>query len=340
MPFGVVVAAVVLAGLAVSQQHPGAHQPASIPVPSSPTVQRLPLACPESSGRQTTSSANRLAALIRPPSPTVQRLFWILAAGGPVLLYDLWVAYSHPVLAGWNAQNLTPSPPLWDFLLSFSPVLWLALPGAWSAWRSDNRRRHSLLVWAGLGLLLLYLPSGLQRRFMLGLFIPLAGLAVLGLGQLANARPRRSSALIAAFFLLALPTNLLVLLAAGHGIGTQDAQLYLTRGESQALAWIGRNTPESAVVLAAPDTGLFIPAWTGRRVIYGHPFETVEAAGHAAAVRAYFRGVLQSGGEDLLAEADYVFSGPREQTIGGPPPDGRLRPVYQADGVTIYAVGR
>ena len=31
------------------------------------------------------------------------------------------------------------------------------------------------------------------------------------------------------------------------------------------------------LILSSPEMGLFIPAQTGRRVLYGHPFETVNA---------------------------------------------------------------
>jgi hypothetical protein len=57
------------------------------------------------------------------------RCILVFLFGAPLLLYDMWVARVDPVLAGWNAQNLTPSPQLWDLLLSFSPALLLAVVG-------------------------------------------------------------------------------------------------------------------------------------------------------------------------------------------------------------------
>ena len=88
--------------------------------------------------------------------------------------------------------------------------------------------------------------------------------------------PSRARLLAAVVLLLSLPTNLLILLAARHGVVTRDPQIYLSRDEAQALDWLEANTPETALVLASPDMGMFIPAHTGRRVIYGHPFETVD----------------------------------------------------------------
>jgi hypothetical protein len=43
-----------------------------------------------------------------------------------MMVYDFWIARIHPALASWNAQNITPTPPLWDVVLSLSPALFFA----------------------------------------------------------------------------------------------------------------------------------------------------------------------------------------------------------------------
>ena len=270
---------------------------------------------------------------------TSRKLFLVIIGGVTVLIYDLWVTATNPVLKGWHEQNLTPSPPLWDFLLSFAPFLILALPGAWSAWRSQRAQQHVLLVWSTVGVLLLYLPFGLQRRFMFGLAIPLAGLATLGLQALVRRNERRTFAIIICLFLLVLPTNLVVLLTSAHGVLTHAPSLYLGQGEAQAMGWLARNTPEEAVILAATDTGLFIPAQTGRRVVYGHPFETLAAREHAAQVNRLFQGTATHEDFEVLHEVDYVFVGPRERAWGEAPFTRGMAVVYQAGGVTVYRVG-
>lgn len=269
----------------------------------------------------------------------VARLLWICLAGAPVLIYDFWATRLDPTLASWNSQNLTPTPPLWDLLLALSPALILALPGAWLLWRRGNKGRLPL-AWAVLGMLLIYLPFGLQRRFMMGLFVPVVGLAGFGLSGLAAKLGNRAGLAAVLSFALSLPTNILLLLVALHGVQTHDPLLYLARGEAQALAWIETNTPSDALILAAPQTGLFIPAHTGRRVIYGHPFETAFAESEQAAVAWFF----QQGGQDLAAASafldqrsvDYVFYGPRERQLGALPDLGELQAAWSGDGVVIY----
>jgi len=72
-------------------------------------------------------------------------------------------------------------------------------------------------------------------------------------------------------------------------------------------------------VLTSPEMGLFIPAWSGRRVVYGHPFETVDAERTKARVTKFFAAATSDAErESLLREwrAAFVFVGPRERAIG------------------------
>lgn len=271
-----------------------------------------------------------------------------------MLVYYLWVSSTHPVLFGWNAQNLTPSPPFWDLLLSLSPAILLAPLAAQALINRFKTDSHwpparLLLVWLVLGLILLYLPWGLQRRFMMGLYVPVVGMAGIAMAELSRRKRPFHRLIPVVILLLALPTNLLVLSAVLHGTRIHDPLLYLTRDEAKALEWIEANTPRDSLVLASPEIGLFIPGWTGRRVIYGHPFETVPAEPEKAQVVAFFTG---QAGTDWLAQrgVDYIFAGPREAVLAtgaegqsaSPPADlladMPLEEVHAEGGVRIYAV--
>ena len=275
-------------------------------------------------------------------SSFVLRLPFILLGGGPLLLYDLWVSRVDPFLTVWNAQNVTTSPPLWDLIVSLSPALFLTLPAAWTVLKRYPTHGRLLLAWLALGLVLLYLPFGLQRRFMMGLYIPLAGLAAMGIDRLVHDRAagaihrRRYLFVVFLLFMLAVPTNLVVLLAARHGAQTHDPNLYLSSGEEQAFRWIERNTPGEALILASPQTGLFIPAHTGRRVLYGHPFETANAGAEKEFVtNFYLNGDIPDAAREERG-VDYIFYGPREQEINAADFLTGLPAVYDHEGVKIY----
>ncbi|MGH2523441.1 MAG: hypothetical protein ACRDH2_13135, partial [Anaerolineales bacterium] len=208
----------------------------------------------------------------------------------PWLLYDGWAAATQPVLAIWNAQNVTPAPPLWEALIWGGAPLLLAVPGAVVAARRRSPLDLVLLYWLGLGVLSLYAPFALQRRLSLGLWMPICILAGNGFGEVIwprlGARAVRAAArpfALAALVVSVLSSNLLVYAATLGAIQARKPALFLTSDEAAALRWLADESV-GKLVLASPDMGLFIPARTDARVIYGHPFETAGAAASKQAV--------------------------------------------------------
>lgn len=273
-----------------------------------------------------------------------QHIFWFGLLGGPFLLYQFWAAQTDPVLAGWNAQNLTITRPLWDVALSLSPALPLALIGVVYLWREKSHpARYLLLVWFLLGLALIYVPFSLQRRFMLGLYIPTAVLALFGVQVLRSRFNRPLRGLIPTLLSLSFLTNILWVLILMLGALTHPPELYLAPDETQAIAWIRSNTAPDALVLASPQIGQWLPGLTGRRVIYGHPYETVNAEQEQAAVEAFFREPVDVTRDDPRLDergVSYIFYGPREVelALGGGPDFSALPAVFQSGSVTIYEV--
>jgi hypothetical protein len=264
----------------------------------------------------------------------------VIIGGGIPLIYQYWAILNEPLLSGWNAQNITGAPPLWDLLLSLSPALLLAIYAIAKKWNTGSSSDFRLpVVWLVVGLLMIFFPFNLQRRFMLGIYVPTAMLAVFGLMHLEGKWFFRSWA---ALFGISVLTNLIILSASLFGISKHDPALYLTRGEHQALGWIQMETDADAVILSSPEMGRFIPALTGRRVIYGHPFETVNAAEQERRASAFFTDQIMSAGISVdlgLSEVDYVFFGPRERSIGTVPLDADISPIYQNAEVVIFEFG-
>jgi asparagine N-glycosylation enzyme membrane subunit Stt3 len=250
----------------------------------------------------------------------------------PLLIYTFWVTQADPVLHGWMAQNVTPSPPVWDYALGYGLILVLAVPGAIAAIRRRSDTDLLFLAWIGVTAIALYAPFALQRRFSLGLHIPLAILAALGLCRLTKRRFAINLTLAATL----LTTLLVMALAIGGGL-KQDPRLFVSADEARAMDWLHENAPRNAVVLASPEMGLFIPAWAGRRVVYGHPFETVDAERTKARVENFFAMANRAEREAMLREwkVAFVFAGPRERALGLTEPPGRV--VFRNAIVTIYA---
>jgi hypothetical protein len=262
---------------------------------------------------------------------------WIAVAGVVALLYPLYmmrVLRSDPVLSVWDTQNVTGSPPLWDWVLSYGLVLVLAVPGAVFAVRRGSDADWLLLSWVGVTLVGMYLPLPLQRRLSLGLGVPLGLLA--GVGWWRTIRPRvkarwRGLAQGLAVAFCALTPLFLI---AGHLATASD--FYLSDGEWAALKWLRDEGRPDAVVLCSPRMGLFVPAWAGQPVVYGHPFETVNAEERRAQVEAYWAEGMDAEERETFLRVNgvrYVLVELDEFEIG----DWRL--VFEADGVRVYDVG-
>ena len=205
------------------------------------------------------------------------------------------------------------------------------MPGAVVAIRRRTDLDLLLLAWVGVTAIALYAPFALQRRFSLGLHIPLAILAAMGLARLT----KRGLVTGLAFAATLLTTLLVIVLAIGGGM-KRDSRLFVSADEAAAMDWLHENTPRNVVVLASPETGPFIPAWAGRRVVYGHPFETVNAERTKARVEAFFAsGTSRAERDAMLTDwnAAFVFVGPRERALGMTEPPGRE--VFRNATVTI-----
>lgn len=257
--------------------------------------------------------------------------------------YQYFVSVTDAVLSGWNAQNETPTPPVWNLLVSFSPALILSVFGLYAIIRNMPGRQVEdkiLVVWAVLGFLMLYLPFNLQRRFIFGYYIPVAILAV---RVIQNKSQKFLYRLLfwRIIFVTSILSNVVIISMGIYSSINHTRPVYYTVSEYTAFDWMEQNTKSPAVVLCSPETGNILPGHTGRWVLYGHPFETVNAVAMKALVESYFRGDLTSDEiEDLFREyqVNYVFYGPSEQSYGNYLPADYLSEVVTIDEVVIYQV--
>ena len=90
-----------------------------------------------------------------------------------------------------------------------------------------------------------------------------------------------------------------------------DPNIYIPGAVQEGLDWLSENSHPNDLILADEVIGLYIPSATGRRVIYGHPFETVNADQEQELVRLFFQGQMLP--ENIQTElidrgVKYIFS--------------------------------
>jgi len=147
--------------------------------------------------------------------------------------------------------------------------------------------------------------------------------------------------LVGTVILLTALTNLLLIGGNCIAVARRAAPIYHPAGELAALDWLRANTTPQDTVLSAYETGNYVPARAGNRVVLGLGTQTVDADGKQVQVRRFFDA---SEGDDwrqeLLARygVAYVFVGPRERALGSYDPDRApyLVKVYEEGGYALY----
>ncbi len=273
-----------------------------------------------------------------------------LAMAMPAFLYNVYVFMTNPVFKVWADQNLILSPSPIYYLLAFGLLAAPAVVGARAEWRSCSGRSLLLIGWCAVVPLLVYIPFNLQRRFTLGVQVPLSILAALGLWRLLAKRGtsgqgqllRRWRVVSVCTVALLGLSNFLILTGAGLEVSQQLPPIFRPGTEVDAADWLGAHLVSDQVVLAAYETGNYLPTRMAARVFIGLSPETVNLEAKSAMLRRFFGDGDDVFRRQLLEDygVDYVFYGPFERALGSFSPAAApyLQPVYDNGPVQIYQV--
>jgi|FLYN01.1.fsa_nt_gi hypothetical protein len=264
----------------------------------------------------------------------------VVAPAVPVAVYYVALLNHNPAIAEWNSQNVTAAPSPLVLALGLGIPLIIALPGIYRAVRRfEPDGDQFMLIWLLTVIVVMYLPTNVQRRFSAGMMLIIAYFATRSLEDFwftyVNRRWR------ARLFAVAVPLMAMsyVLLLVGNLRVTVGP--FLERDYAAAFEWLRANTRSDDVVLASPTVSLWIPGWTGARVVYGHPFETLSAESREQAVLAWYSDRSASNCEGVLRNGDYavqyVIVGPQETELGETGCADTLTEVIRFGSVGIYA---
>mgnify|MGYP005837398751 CR=1 FL=1 len=278
---------------------------------------------------------------------------WLLAIGLPALplfaYYMFLVAYN-PAMAEWNRQNITLAPPLpgglFIFLAGFGLPLLLALPGIWRAVRRFEMDGDRLmLLWLVTMLVTVFLPTNTQRRFGAGMMIPIAYFATRAIEDVwLRYISRRRRVVVFTVVMAIMPISLAFVLFAPVLLFRDNPQqvigIMLERDYIGAFQWLRSTRTRDQVILATPEVGIWIPGYTGNRVVYAHRFETLDAEVRREQVNAWYEATNLDICTNLNAMYDirYVIYGPEERKLSPNPVCLRgITPLAQIGDVSIYA---
>lgn len=261
-------------------------------------------------------------------------MLWVLVPALPIVAYYVVTLQFNPAIGEWLRQRAEmPPAPLWMILGLLFPLL-IGLPGIYRGIRRfelDGDR--FMLLWLVMMLTLAYLPLPMGMIVLVGLMIPLAYFATRALEDYwFRYLPRRwrYRVLVALIPLVAfnhlfdmlVPIVPLFNPSLGSPYGMVLEPEYRVTFE-----WLEPRLNANVVVLAAPETSIWLPFWVQARTVYGHPAETLNASQKRRDVRVWYSTIVPDDpicsallqGKDAYINpynVDYVLIGPRERALG------------------------
>ena len=246
---------------------------------------------------------------------------FVLPAVLMALYYYVVLAYNPVMAQVWNGQVAAKSSSPLLVLTAYGLLFLVGVPGIVRAlWHFEQDGDQLMLLWLLVNLLLVFAPFNQQRRLMIGLIIPITFFTVRSIEDfwLARIAPRWQMLVLALLIVLSVPSNVLALGIPLFGLINPEAglsqRLLVQRGYWDAMSWLEDHGKADDVVLAGPNVSLWIPAFGDKRVVYGHPWETIDAPTKLAEVTAWY------GGADCADLLDryhvrYVVVGPQERAL-------------------------
>ncbi len=170
----------------------------------------------------------------------------------------------------------------------------------------DDVAGWALRLWPVAALVVFVSPAGtFPAHAFQGLALPLAVLAVLGLGDRMG-----RAATVAALVLLVVPGTLYRVDELRAAVNAGRQPFFLTDGEHAALRWLD-TTPVRGGVLAPLYTGLLVPAWTRRETWVGAGSWTPGFDARTQAAERLFSGRMSRAAAEALVRrsgARFVLS--------------------------------
>jgi hypothetical protein len=260
---------------------------------------------------------------------TALRAIWMSLIAGvfglPLVIYTFLLFIVDPIYQIWGAQNIILSPSPWHYLSAWGLCVLAGLFGLRSLYRRQPLLWTLLVGWMVLVPFLLYVPYNLQRRFSEGLYVPLAGLAILGLTiGFGKAGVRRRVSRLGPLFLIALtlPATGLVWVGGVVAASVPKQPVYQAHDQVNSYIFLAKSLPARGVVLSGFDFGNAIPAY-GYLVAYiGHGPETPNLPDKEAQAGRFYDPTTPSTARLEIYQAmgqPYIIVSPQEKANGFDP---------------------
>jgi hypothetical protein len=233
-------------------------------------------------------------------------------------------------LLNFSGQTLSTSP--WTVLTGLGIIVPIGIAGYFIAAKQEpnEKKWDALAAWAGVQAALMYMPLLFQRRLIEGLMFPFAVLASTVIKKWWHV------VIIAAFV---LPSSAMAVYRSVEYPGADFPKIhFLTRSETEAMAWMRARLPSGSVVLSSQAAGNLLPGRCGCRVYTGHWGLTLEYDRKGSQAEKFFSEMDEAARRMFLDVngIEYVYYGRDERNLG-PLADRRgLSMLFENDEVMIF----
>jgi hypothetical protein len=193
---------------------------------------------------------------------------------------------------------------------------------------------------------MILMPIGLQRRFLVGYYLPVVVLFYSGLSLIINQKIKSEKIikrLLILLFIFSLPSTLIVYSGGIKAIIDKNDSLFMPKSIYSAGTWMDKNLDPGVVILSSPESGSIIPSILYSKVVCCHPFETVNYERTKTLVSAFWNNEMDLKSQRSTInklKVDYIYYGFYEMKYQKPLILRELPIVYQTPDVVIYEVVR
>ncbi len=247
----------------------------------------------------------------------ILKFIFLFVIGFLPVLYINYILNTNIILKlTFKDMNILTSLPITSYFMGYGTNFLLAALGILYIFRKKiilNKEIVFLLVWIITNFILLYSPFDFQRRFVMGLQIPIVILSMITLNTIFEKEQIIRKFIISFIVVITCFTSTFLIL-------NERASKIFFFIDSDILSlykWINNNNISNKNFFSYDYMGTFTPAFSSNRVFLGHWCETVNFKGRRELVNKFFNIDSQKQIKFLKdINIDYLIYGPDEKKLG------------------------